>query len=317
MLRIAMIVGDLESQSGLRMFPQWEMDSSLRSDVFWPQVRPFQSLTSTDLHSPPPQEQSIPMPFSPSKWWTLLLDFQGLRPGAISGLHGVEFPVLTYWTWHNLTRSFQCKSANPFLLHFADLEQEKHLFVVWYDLGHRDPRTSFQCAIEKTTWNWRRSNWKHISWFLNFGGSRQLSTNRCNTILIAIRLCLIPFFLASKSPANFVKPVTCIFPQRGQKHQRHLLLDPVLQRPSVEAQIPLADVVGGHDLFAHSSVRFIPCSQLDLTKMKGGEKYGKMIRNPWKSLELAFFITDDLPHYKFHTWCMMCDVYSFGACIKT
>jgi hypothetical protein len=135
MLRIAMIVGDLESQSGLRMFPQWEMDSSLRSDVFWPQVRPFQSLTSTDLHSPPPQEQSIPMPFSPSKWWTLLLDFQGLRPGAISGLHGVEFPVLTYWTWHNLTRSFQCKSANPFLLHFADLEQEKHPFVVYMTLA--------------------------------------------------------------------------------------------------------------------------------------------------------------------------------------
>ena len=103
MLRIAMIVSDLESQSGLRMFPQWEMDSSLRSDVLWPQVRPFQTLTSTDLHSPPPQEQSTPMPFSPSKWWTLLLDFQGLRPGAISGLHGVEFPVLTYWTWHNIT----------------------------------------------------------------------------------------------------------------------------------------------------------------------------------------------------------------------
>jgi hypothetical protein len=36
-------------------------------------------------------------------------------------------------------------------------------------------------------------------------------------------------------------------------------------------------------------------------KNERGEKYGKMIRNPWKSLELAFFITDDLPHYKFHT----------------
>ena len=167
----------------------------------------------------------------------------------------------------------------------------------------KDPRTSFQCAIEKTTWNWRRSNWKHISWFLNFWGSRQLSTNRCNTILIAIRLCLIPFFLASKS-----KPVTCIFPQRGQKHQRHLLLDPVLQRPSVEAQIPLADVVGGHDLFAHSSVRFIPCSQLDLTKMKGGEIW----KNDTKSVEIfgtclfhhRWFTTRQISHMMHDVWCL-------------
>ena len=28
----------------------------------------------------------------------------------------------------------------------------------------------------------------------------------------------------------------------------HLLLDPMLQRPSIEAQVPLSDLVGGHDL---------------------------------------------------------------------
>ena len=274
--------------------------------MFFGRMRPFQTLTSTHLHPKNNPSQCLFHLPSDGLYSSIFKDF-----GLVLSQGCMRFPMLTYWTWHNLTRSFQCKSANPFLLHFTDLEQEKHPLL--YDMTlAQGPKDQFPVC-----------DWENYL---------ELETFELETHFLVFEFLGQPSIVDQPLQHNFDRnPIVLdpLFPS-FQIKTSHMYFSPTGSKaPTAPPSWPSAAAAKRRGSNSsrwccrwswpfRAQLRAVHSMfSIGFDKNERGGKYGKMIRNPWKSLELAFFITDDLPHDKFHTWCMMCDVYSFGVCIKT